>query len=256
MSLPPITVLDAVGSTNDVARTLGLAGAPHGSAVAARKQTAGRGRRGHVWESPLGNVYLSVVLRPRVAPARLPGLAAACGVGALDGLRALAPSREPLLKWPNDILARKRKLAGILVEAVRGTAGDALAVCGIGVNVSAAPRDLAAVSLAELAPAASADAASDVGGLAAALRDHIVARVDAWSAADGDRPLDGVREDYLARLAWLSAAVVARDPESGAELARGTLVDVDPWGRAVLETSSGRMPLTAEQASLRPASDA
>ena len=67
-----LVMLDEVGSTNDEALALGRSGAPHGTAVAARNQTAGRGRRGHVWESPRGNLYLSVVLRPAVGPARLP----------------------------------------------------------------------------------------------------------------------------------------------------------------------------------------
>lgn len=108
-----LVMLDEVGSTNDEALALGRSGAPHGTAVAARNQTAGRGRRGHVWESPRGNLYLSVVLRPAVGPARLPGLAAACGLGALS------VSNEAQLKWPNDLMARGRKLAGILVEAAR-----------------------------------------------------------------------------------------------------------------------------------------
>ena len=77
-----IRVLDEVGSTNDEALSLGRAGAAHGLAVAARRQTAGRGRRGHAWDSPAGNLYLSVVLRPNVGPERLSGLAAVCGLGA------------------------------------------------------------------------------------------------------------------------------------------------------------------------------
>ena len=60
MTQRPLTMLDQVGSTNDEALSLGRAGAAHGTAVAARRQSAGRGRRGHVWESPEGNLYLFV----------------------------------------------------------------------------------------------------------------------------------------------------------------------------------------------------
>lgn len=231
-----LVMLDEVGSTNDEALALGRSGAPHGTAVAARNQTAGRGRRGHVWESPRGNLYLSVVLRPAVGPARLPGLAAACGLGALS------VSNEAQLKWPNDLMARGRKLAGILVEAARDSAGEAFAVCGIGVNLEIAPRGVGAISLAELG------AAPPFSAVAKSLRSAIVERVDAWAAAPGDRPLDGIRDDYLARLAWLGEQVRALAAEDGAELTRGTFEGVDSWGRAVVDG----VPYPAERVSLRP----
>lgn len=234
--ISPITLLDSVGSTNDEALAAGRAGAPHGWTVAARAQTAGRGRRGHVWESPRGNLYLSVVLRPQVGPSRLPGLAAACGLGVTDVLR------EARLKWPNDLLAEGRKLAGILVEAARDDSGRPFAVCGVGVNVESAPRGLDAISLAELGDARSFSA------LAESLRTGIVARVDAWAAADGERPLDGIRDDYLANLAWLGEKVRVLAAEDGAELARGTFETVDAWGRAVVDG----VAYASELASLRP----
>ena len=236
-------VLDEIGSTNDEALAAGRAGAPHGWAVAARRQTAGRGRRGHVWESPAGNLYLSVVLRPEVAPSRLPGLAAACGLGVLDGLEALGVSNEALLKWPNDVLAQERKLAGVLVEAGRDEAGGTFAVCGVGLNLESAPRELSAICLAELGVPKSFSAAAE------ALRDAIAARVDAWSFATGERPLDGIRDDYLAHLAWRGEKVRVLEAETGTQLECGTLETVDPWGRAVVDGTA----YAAEQASLRPA---
>ena len=231
-----LTLLDETGSTNDDALALGRSGAAHGTAVAARRQTAGRGRRGHVWASPAGNLYLSVVLRPRVTPSRLPGIAAACGLGVADILNKVQ------LKWPNDLLVQDRKLAGILVEASRDGAGEPFAVCGVGVNVGSAPRDLRATCLAELG------AAPSFSPLAEALRAGIVARVDAWAAAPGGRPLDGIRDDYLSRLAWLGEKVRVLAAMDGAELGRGTFVTVDPWGRAVVDG----IAYAAERASLRP----
>ena len=236
-------VLDEVGSTNDLMRERAEKGAPHGSAVAARRQTAGRGRRGHVWESPAGNLYLSVLLRPEVSPSRLPGLAAACGLGVLDGLGALGVSNKAQLKWPNDVLAHGRKLAGILVEAGRDQAGGTFAVCGVGLNLESAPRALSAICLAELGAPASFWPAAE------ALGDAIAGRVDAWSAAAGERPLDGIRDDYLAHLAWRGEKVRVLEAETGAQLECGTLETVDPWGRAVV----GSTAYAAEQASLRRA---
>lgn len=240
----PLTLLDEVGSTNDAVLELGRGGAPHGTAVAARRQTAGRGRRGHAWESPEGNLYLSVLLRPDVSPSRMPGLAAACGLGVLDCVRGLGPSDEPLLKWPNDLLARGRKLAGILVEAARGDDCRAFAVCGVGLNVEHAPRGLGAVCLRELG------CSSPVPELAESLRRGVTGRVDTWAALDAAEPLTGIRDDYLASLAWLGERVVVLSP-SGERIAGGTLEDVDPWGRAVV---SG-VTYASELASLRPAPD-
>ena len=239
---PIVRVLDEVASTNDEVRTLGLAGAPSGSDVAAHRQTAGRGRRGHVWASPKGNLHLSVLLRPNVPPSKLPGLAAACGLGVLDGLAGIELANAPQLKWPNDILARNRKLGGILVEAARDGAGNAFAVCGVGVNVERAPADLGAISLADLGATPSFSA------LAEALRDGIVARADAWVAAGGVEPLAGIHDDYVSALAWRGEKVRALAPD-GALLTCGSFETVDLWGRAVVDG----LAYASERASLRPA---
>lgn len=241
---PELRLIEQTDSTNDRALEMGRAGAPHGTAVASRLQTAGRGRRGHVWESPLGNLYLSVVLRPAVAPARLPGLAAACGLGALDGLEELGLAREVQLKWPNDLLARGRKLGGILVETARDDDGRLFAVCGIGVNVARTPRGLGAICLAELGEEPT------FPELARALRDGIAERVGAWAAAPGDWPLDAIRDDYLARLAWLGDEVRVLASDGETLLAYGTFETVEPWGRAVVEG----VAYAAEFSSLRPLS--
>lgn len=232
-----LRMLDETGSTNDDARELARSGAPHGTAVAARRQSAGRGRRGHAWASDEGNLYLSVVLRPGVAPARLPGLAPACGVGVAGALRELVPAADVRLKWPNDLLAGGRKLGGILVEVERDAA-----VCGVGVNVASAPAGLAATSLAELGRVAAVDE------LARLVRERVVTAVDAWAAAGGDRPLDGILDEYQALLCWRGTWVRVIAPD-GSERARGTLEGVDAWGRAIVDG----VPYTAEQASLRPA---
>jgi len=122
----------AVGSTNDVAAAL-----PAGSVVVADQQTAGRGRRGHTWFSPpRAGLYVSVVLAPaaaRVDPPRATMLLTlAAGVAIAEGIEA-ASGLATALKWPNDVVAGGRKLAGILAEG----RGD-LVVLGYGINVMAA----------------------------------------------------------------------------------------------------------------------
>ena len=131
----------SIGSTSDRLKELARGGAPEWTVVLADVQTGGRGREGRTWVSPPGGLYLSVLLRPRVEQV---GAAAARGRcrGGRGGGRARACATE--LKWPNDVLASGRKLAGILAEAASGPAGVEWVVLGIGVNVSLDAAGLAA----------------------------------------------------------------------------------------------------------------
>jgi BirA family biotin operon repressor/biotin-[acetyl-CoA-carboxylase] ligase len=127
--------LPVCGSTNDEAQRLAAAGAAHGTVVTADEQHAGRGRQGRRWHSPAGeNLYLSCVLRPELAPAAATAITLAAGLGVADAVqRAGAPAA---LKWPNDVLAGGRKLAGILTEmSTRGERVQHIVV-GIGVNLA------------------------------------------------------------------------------------------------------------------------
>ena len=179
-----LEVFDEVGSTNDVARERACSGAPHGYCVRAGAQTAGRGQRGHGWTSPSGGLYLSVILRPQVEAELLPGLPAACGVGAARAVRSLGAAQVKL-KWPNDLVAGTSKLAGVLVEG-GWHSGEPYAVCGIGINVekpqvtSNSPGALAPTGLTALLPEGARLPSLDE--LAELVRAGIVEEVDAWVA--------------------------------------------------------------------------
>ena len=142
-----LTIVDVTGSTNDDLLEAGKQGAPHGTGLAARAQTAGRGRRGHKWDSTAGNLLLSIVLRPCVNPAKYSGLAAVSGLAVLEALEKQGLANEIGLKWPNDLVARGHKLGGILVEAARDNEGRPFAVCGIGVNVNYTPQELSLIHI-------------------------------------------------------------------------------------------------------------
>jgi BirA family transcriptional regulator, biotin operon repressor / biotin---[acetyl-CoA-carboxylase] ligase len=139
---------DEVRSTNSVAGDLAVAGAPEGTVVLARSQSAGRGRLGRAWHSHAGTgLYFSVLFRPAVSPgAGAPDvtlLTLAAGVGVAEGL-ATATGVAPALKWPNDLVTERlgpdgrrafRKLGGILAEASVSGGEMAHIVLGIGVNL-------------------------------------------------------------------------------------------------------------------------
>ena len=139
---------DQIASTNDVAAAMAQRGAPEGTVVAAHAQTAGRGRLGRAWSSPPGaGLYVSVVLRPQ--PHALPLLTIGAGVALADGIETGSGLRVGL-KWPNDLVVGRRKLGGVLSEAVSLVASDGPAVdrviVGFGINLltAAYPPDVEA----------------------------------------------------------------------------------------------------------------
>lgn len=129
-----------IGSTNDVASALAGGGGAEGAVVIADAQTAGRGRRGRRWYSPPGSgLYVSLVLAParaKLAPTRATALVTlAAGVALAEAIET-ATGLRPDIKWPNDLLAGPRKVAGILAEAVAGAStAIELVVLGYGINV-------------------------------------------------------------------------------------------------------------------------
>ncbi len=129
--------LDAVDSTNTVARELARQGAADGTAVTAESQSAGRGRLGRGWVSPPSlNLYLSVVLRAAIPIERLPQISLLAGVAVCE---AIAEWHPAVIKWPNDVLIDGRKVAGILAEMDGQQAP--VVVLGVGVNLNAEAAD-------------------------------------------------------------------------------------------------------------------
>ncbi len=129
-----------VDSTNRLARDLAISGAVEGTLVVAETQTGGRGRKGRNWFSPPGEgIYLSLVLRPRFQPAEAPKMTLLAGVALAETLIPMVPSRITI-KWPNDVLAGAKKLAGILIEV--STEIDAIdyMIVGVGLNVNTPPE--------------------------------------------------------------------------------------------------------------------
>ena len=254
-----LTIVDVTGSTNDDLLEAGKQGAPHGTGLAARAQTAGRGRRGHKWDSTVGNLLLSIVLRPCVNPAKFSGLAAVSGLAVLEALEKQGLANEIRLKWPNDLVARGRKLGGILVEAARDNEGKPFAVCGIGVNVNYTPQEVPDGGLAAIGLSDLNESVSTVNMLLDEVYRAVIDAVDAWAerlnAMEEDAgPLAPVHGEYVTHLNWIGEHVIARSP-AGDELARGIFKSVDGFGRACIETEGGLRSFHFEEASLRPLSE-
>lgn len=130
-----VLYFDSIDSTNTRAKELAARGAPHGTVLIAGHQTHGRGRLGRTFLSPAGSgIYMSVILRPKCAPAELMHLTCAAAVAACDAVERSAAFR-PGIKWTNDLVCGGRKLAGILTELNIGSGGMVnFAIVGIGIN--------------------------------------------------------------------------------------------------------------------------
>ena len=143
--LPPgyrLVTYDVVSSTMDEAKALASSGAPEGTLIWAKAQSAGRGRHGRIWKSEPGNLYLSLILRPYCPVNRAPEIGFVTSLALYDAIKEFLPESKLILKWPNDLLVRNRKMAGIILEAMPPVSGqvDGL-ILGVGVNISHCPAD-------------------------------------------------------------------------------------------------------------------
>jgi BirA family transcriptional regulator, biotin operon repressor / biotin---[acetyl-CoA-carboxylase] ligase len=158
-------------STNTIALRLASEGAEHGTVVLAEEQTAGRGRFGRVWYSEKSSgIYVSILLRPPLAPAAAPVLTLMAGAAAQAAVRQ-ATGLAPDIRWPNDLLLNGKKLCGILTEMSAEMDRLHAVVIGIGINVnhSAIPEELR--SIATSLRLESGKAHSRIQVLAALLRE-------------------------------------------------------------------------------------
>ena len=137
----PVLILDETDSTNAEARRRAEAGEPGPLWITARRQTAGRGRRGRKWESESGNLASTLLLLTRKSPAEAAQLTFAASLAVADLLDRYVPPALVTIKWPNDVLLDGRKTSGILIESGPAPLGGLWLAVGIGVNLSQTPGD-------------------------------------------------------------------------------------------------------------------
>jgi BirA family transcriptional regulator, biotin operon repressor / biotin---[acetyl-CoA-carboxylase] ligase len=222
-----VRVVASTGSTN---ADLLARGGPEGQVLVAEEQTAGRGRAGRTWVSqPGASLTFSVVLRPASVPPSARGwLPLLTGVAVAAGVRSAA-GVEARLKWPNDVLAGDRKLAGILAE--QSPDGEAVVV-GVGLNVATSESALP-VSPSGLPATSLLVEGADVGR--EALLAEILRSLEHWYvgfSADPDPVRSGLLAEYRAACATLGRQVRVELP-AGRVLA-GRAEDVDASGRLLV----------------------
>lgn len=226
-------ILDEADSTNLEARR--RLGARRPLWIAARRQTAGRGRQGRGWSSPEGNLFATLLLGRDEPPAALARLSFRATLAVADLLGHYAPAAEIATKWPNDVLLNGGKAAGILLENFGPGGGHAanLAI-GIGINLTHHP-DPETCRWPPTSLAAETSHAPDFGEALTLL----AARLDHWLAV---RDFTEIRVAWLARAVQLGGRIEVRLP--GRTLA-GVFEDVDAEGALVLRTPQGSRRITA-----------
>lgn len=219
-------VYASLGSTNTRAGELAQGGAPEGTLVVADQQTGGRGRRGAKWHTPPGKaIAMSLVLRPPVAGLEWTGLGSVALVEALAAFGV-----EARIKWPNDVLASDRKVAGILAEAAWDGARLDHVILGIGVNVGrgAAP-DASQVDY----PATDLESATGNAIDRVLLLAEVVRSIDRWRPMVPSPTFLGAWDRALAfKGEWIKL-----ETDAGSIL--GRLTGLGPEGEAVIEQKDG-----------------
>ena len=238
-----ITQLDTVDSTNAEALREIDAGRLAPFAIVSELQTAGRGRRGRSWVSPFGeNIYFTLVVQLEHGFKQLEGLSLSMGLAVFETLKA-AGLVNIGLKWPNDILASGKKIAGILIELVGDVADTCHAVIGIGINVNMihAPACIdqhwTSINL-ELAKVVDRNV----------LLADLQVKIDSYLAAHFRYGFSGLRVDWESKSLWRGKSVVLT---TGANATAGVLRGVDDSGGLLLEVDGEIRLFNGGEVSLR-----
>lgn len=227
---------ESLDSTNEEARRLAASGVEMPVWISAARQTAGRGRRGRVWDDAAGNLAATLLLKPEKSAAECAQLSFVAAIAVAETVMRFLPGAEIRVKWPNDVIANGRKIAGILLESASGAGAvpQWLAI-GIGINLAWHPEgtDFPATSVAAHGVAAPSPGET-LGCLAAAFAKWY----DIWRM-QGFLP---VRDAWLVRAAKLGGRIRARLAN---EEASGVFEGIDETGALILRGAGGKVRLIA-----------
>lgn len=229
-------VLDEIDSTNAEAQRRAAATA-RPTWIAARRQTAGRGRSGRQWDSPEGNLAATLIFRREEPPGAKARLSFHAALAVSDVIASYAPGAAVTLKWPNDVLLDGAKVSGILLESFSTQAPAANLAIGIGINLAHFPPEGQTRWRASSVAAATGHAPDPDDALT-----RLAARLAHWLAEDEAHGFEPIRSVWLARAAHLGRRIEARLP--GSTLV-GVFEDVTGDGALVLGTGKGRQVISA-----------
>jgi BirA family biotin operon repressor/biotin-[acetyl-CoA-carboxylase] ligase len=213
-----------IDSTNREAHDRARGGAREGTVILADSQSRGKGRRGRSWESPSGaNLYLSIILRPPICPSHAPQITLLAGVAAARALSGVS-GLECLIKWPNDIFLRGKKLAGILAEMEGEGSKVRFVILGIGVNVNWRREDFPA-DLGVMATSLHAESGKEISRAAAAA--ELFRELEKEYTAFLREGFSARLKDEWNRLSWINGKQVTLSSPEGTLSGRALGLDTD-----------------------------
>jgi BirA family biotin operon repressor/biotin-[acetyl-CoA-carboxylase] ligase len=229
-----LLAFETVGSTNDEAMQRADREAAEGTVVWAKRQVKGRGRRGRIWQSPEGNLYSSIVVRPDSSAEVAAQLSFVTALAVGDTVAAHIPAGHRIgFKWPNDVQVDGAKIAGILLESAIGPSGLVRqVVIGTGINVGWRPA-----SGETPYPATSLVALEGEGVLETVLQTYCQAMAD-WIARWRQSGFAAIREAWLAQAGNIGQMI---EVKTGRDVLTGRFAKLDETGALMLEGADGRI---------------
>jgi BirA family biotin operon repressor/biotin-[acetyl-CoA-carboxylase] ligase len=234
----------SVSSTNSVAHRYAAKNAQEGTVIVAGRQTAGRGRLGRSWISPPKvGIYLSIILRPTVAPAQAPGLSLVAALSVAEAIRHY-PGLSAMIKWPNDVLVNGKKTAGVLTELSAELDRINYLIMGVGINVNHEPNDFPpelsekATSL-QIEQGHSIDRVRLVQGVLLQLEEHYLQFLK-----------NGLKDQRKAIKAYSSILGRQITIRHDSKIQVGTAIDIDVDGALIVTVGKRSLKLLSGEVSL------
>ena len=232
---------ESTGSTNSDAKRFAEEGAPHGTTVAADRQTAGRGRRGRSWESPAGkSIYFTIVIRPAFAPDKASMITLVMALSVAEAIHEVT-GLHTAIKWPNDIVVNGKKVVGILTEMSMTPEMNEIQflVAGVGVNVNQESVEEFPQELRETATSLKIESGRQIDR--AELLAGILARFEEdYETFEQALTLSALKGRYESRLIGRNAVVRVLDPAGEyTGISRG----ITDTGELVVERENGERTL-------------
>jgi len=217
-----IIELYEIDSTNNFAKDKIKAGVNEEFIVWAHRQIAGKGRQGNIWESPEGNLYMSLVIKPNIDKKNLGQLSFAASVAIANIIESLIPTDNKVnVKWPNDVLVNNKKISGILVES---DSNSEWVVIGMGVNIATAPET--AISLYDL----------DIRISVREFMEKLIIELGLLVAKIESKGFVAIQQEWLNKAFKLNQSITARLPK---ETIEGIFKGIDENGVLLLELPDG-----------------
>lgn len=229
-----LSYLKETDSTNNDAKRCMEEGGAHGTLIVAERQTAGRGRRGKLWESPEGTaIYMTIGMKPEFAPDKASMLTLVMALSVAEAIEEQS-GLEAGIKWPNDVVVNKRKVCGILTEMILEAEYIRCVVTGVGINVNqpSMPEEIAQTATSLFIE--KGDKVSRAALIESVMR-HFENNYDCFI---GSLDLSELKEAYEAKLANKDQLVRVLDPKGEYEgIARG----IRCTGELIVELADGSL---------------